>query len=94
MQSTMSDFPLTITHMLRYGRRIHGQSEAVTGGDTGLRRTRFADVADRVDRLAAGLERLGIGPGDRVGTFCFCRSMSGCSGTSWPSWSPTPPPGP
>jgi fatty-acyl-CoA synthase len=71
MQSTMSDFPLTITHMLRHGRRIHGQSEAVTGADTGLRRTRFADVADRVDRLAAGLERLGIGPGDRVGTFCM-----------------------
>ena len=31
----------------------------------------FAEVADNADRLAAALTRLGVQPGDRVGTFCW-----------------------
>ena len=31
----------------------------------------FAEVADRADLLAAALKRLGVGLGDRVGTFMW-----------------------
>jgi len=65
----MQDFPLTITAILRHGRRVHAGSECVTWlGDTARRGT-YADVGDNADRLAAALARLGVAPGDRVGTF-------------------------
>ena len=69
--STMQDFPLTTTAILRHGRRVHGGSECVTWTDQGPRRATYAEVGDRVDQLAAALARLGIGSGDRVGTFCW-----------------------
>jgi fatty-acyl-CoA synthase len=67
----MQDFPLTITHLFDHGRRVHGQSEVVTSRADGTRRSSFAEIADRADRLAAALERLGVGSGDRVGTFLW-----------------------
>jgi fatty-acyl-CoA synthase len=69
--STMQDFPLTITHLFDHGRRVHGQSEVVTSRADGTRRSSFAEIANRADRLAAALERLGVGSGDRVGTFLW-----------------------
>jgi fatty-acyl-CoA synthase len=71
MQSTMQDFPLTITAIFRHGRGVHGTSEVVTFEGESSRRATFAEVADRADRLAAALGRLGIGAGDRVGTFAW-----------------------
>ena len=69
--STMQDFPLTITAILRHGRRVYADSECVTWTDTGARRATFAEVADNADRLAAALTKLGVRDGDRVGTFCW-----------------------
>jgi fatty-acyl-CoA synthase len=69
--STMQDFPLTITHLFRHGRLVHGRSEVITATDGGTRQATFCEVADRVDRLAAALTRLGVQPGDRVGTFLW-----------------------
>ncbi len=71
MQSTMQDFPLTITAIFRHGRNVHSGSEVATFEGETSRRATFAEVADRTDRLAAALRRLGIGPGDRVGTFAW-----------------------
>jgi fatty-acyl-CoA synthase len=71
MQSTMQDHPLTITSLMLHGARIHGDSEVVTCTADGVRRARFSQVADRAARLAAALRRLGIRPGDRVGTFAW-----------------------
>jgi fatty-acyl-CoA synthase len=71
IDSTMQDFPLTITHLFRHGRRVHADSEVATYTGSGLRRATYAEVADRADRLAAALTRLGIRAGDRVGTFCW-----------------------
>ena len=71
MLSTMQDFPLTITHLFQHGRQVHGQSRVVTSRPDGRRRSSFAEIAERAERLAAALRRLGIGPGDRVGTFLW-----------------------
>ena len=65
----MQDFPLTIGMILRHGRTVFGDSEVVTFEGDGSRRATFAEVGQRVDRLAGALRRLGIEHGDRVGTF-------------------------
>ena len=69
MQSTMMDYPLTVRHIFEHGRALYGDSEVVTCEADGARRIEFAALADRAEQLAAGLRRLGIGPGDRVATF-------------------------
>jgi fatty-acyl-CoA synthase len=69
--STMQDFPLTTTAIMRHGGRVHGASECVTWTETGPRRATYAQVVERADRLASALARLGIKPGDRVGTFLW-----------------------
>ena len=71
MLSTMQDFPLTINHLFEHGRRVHGASEIVTSLADGRRQASFTEVADRADRLASALRRLGVGPGDRVATFLW-----------------------
>ncbi len=71
MQSTMMDFPLTVGSILRHGRRVYSESQVVTCETNGNRRANFATVADRADRLAGALRRLGIRAGDRVGTFAW-----------------------
>src|SRR6201998_1835074 len=71
MQSTMSDFQLTIGSIFEHGVRVHSESEVVTWMGDHARRSTFRQVGDRVPRLACALQRLGIRPGDRVGTFCW-----------------------
>ncbi len=71
MLGTMQVHPLTIGSIFEHGRRVHAESEVATFEGEGMRRVRFADLADRADRLAGALARLGIRPGDRVATFCW-----------------------
>ncbi len=71
MRSTMQDAPLVITDLFRHGRSVYADSEIVTLEETGSRRASFAEVADRAEKLAAALKRLGISEGDRVGTFSW-----------------------
>jgi fatty-acyl-CoA synthase len=71
MLSTMQDFPLTIAAIFRHGRSVFGESEVVTFEGESCRRASFAQVAERADRLASALTRLGIREGDRVGTFAW-----------------------
>ena len=71
MRSTMQDGPLTITSLLRHGGHVYADSEVVTATTGGTRRTTFAEVAERAERLAAALKRLGVGRDDRVATFAW-----------------------
>jgi fatty-acyl-CoA synthase len=71
IRSTMQDFQLTIGTIMRHGARVYGGSECVTWTGAGARRTSYAEVARNAGRLAGALARLGIGPGDPVGTFCW-----------------------
>ena len=69
--STMQDFPLSISAILRHGARVYPESECVTWTDAGPRRASFAEVGANAARLANALARLGVGNGDLVGTFCW-----------------------
>ncbi len=71
MLGTMQDYPLTIGMLFRHGAAVHGDSEVVTFEGDGSRRASFREVAARTEQLAAALVRLGIEPGDRVGTFSW-----------------------
>ena len=71
MRSTMQDAPLLVSGILRHGQRVYGDSLVTTVTPAGDRRATFREVAARAERLAKALRRLGVGDGDRVGTFCW-----------------------
>src|SRR5258706_12886542 len=57
------ELPLTPLEFARRARRLYPEREAVVDGD--LRLT-YREFFDRCDRWSAALQRLGVGPGDRV----------------------------
>ena len=71
LASTMSDYQLNISSIFEHGVRVHAESEVMTWMGDHARTATFREVGDRVRRLACALQRLGIQPGDRVGTFCW-----------------------
>src|SRR6201997_3221442 len=71
IRSTMQDYQLTIGAIMRHGARVYPGSECVTWTGAGPRRAGYAEVAQNAARLAGALTRLGIGPNDPVGTFCW-----------------------
>ena len=73
MLSTMQDAPLLVSGILRHGQQVYGNSRVITiTGPAGeYTEASFVEVAERAERLAAALERLGVGDSDRVGTFLW-----------------------
>ncbi|HZA09138.1 fatty acid--CoA ligase [Mycobacterium sp.] len=71
MDSTMQDFPLTVTGILRHGTRVHGDRTVITATGAGYRETSYCDFGGRVARLAHGLRELGVTGDQRVGTFMW-----------------------
>jgi acyl-CoA synthetase (AMP-forming)/AMP-acid ligase II len=65
------DFPLTLTHAYRRMRDCHPSAQVATLTTQTPVRAGFGEVCERADRLARALARLGIGQGDRVGTFAW-----------------------
>src|ERR1700756_1014475 len=67
-----NDYPLTVKHVLDRVRRFGTDSEIVTlKGEGDLRRAHYPEGAQRSDRLASALAKLGIGEGDRVAPFMW-----------------------
>jgi fatty-acyl-CoA synthase len=58
---------------MRHGQQVYGDSQVITiTGPAGeYLEASFDEVAERAERLAAALERLGVGDSDRVGTFLW-----------------------
>ena len=71
MRGLTMDTQLTITGILERARRLFPERTVVTRTATGRSRFTYADIARRAAQLANGLRTLGVGPGDRVGTFAW-----------------------
>ena len=66
MLSTMQDRPLTINHIFDHGRQVYSGSEVVTFMGDGSRRATYGEVANRAERLAAGLRDFAAAGADEV----------------------------
>jgi fatty-acyl-CoA synthase len=71
--STMQDAPMLVSDIVRHGQQVYGDSVVmtVTGPDGEHVEATFSVVAERSERLAGALARLGVENGDRVGTFMW-----------------------
>jgi fatty-acyl-CoA synthase len=69
----MQDAPLLVSGILRHGQNVYGDSRVitVTGSAGESTAATFTEVAERSERLAKALGRLGVGDSDRVGTFLW-----------------------
>lgn len=71
MQGLMQEVPLTLDVILRRAVALgHGLHVASAGPD-GVRRLSWAEIGERALRLVGALDRLGLAPGARVGTFAW-----------------------
>jgi acyl-CoA synthetase (AMP-forming)/AMP-acid ligase II len=71
MRGLMQDDQLTITRILERATTFHPRQQIVTKMAEGMHRETYDEFGDRVGRLANALKELGVGPGDRVGSFGF-----------------------
>ena len=69
MQSTMQDGPLLISNILRHGEWLYADKKVFTVHADRVQEATFYEIAKRAERLAKALAKLGVGDGDRVGTF-------------------------
>jgi fatty-acyl-CoA synthase len=66
----MQEVPLNLALVLRRVRRLFPHKRVRTGGPAGAVHT-WGEVGERAARLAGVLARLGVAPGDRVGSFAW-----------------------
>jgi fatty-acyl-CoA synthase len=71
MRSTMQDGPLLISGIVRHGAWLYHDKQVITCEVDGYRTATIGTIVERAERLAHGLRHLGVGEGDRVGTFCW-----------------------
>ncbi len=72
MLGLMMNRPLLISSLLRHADRCHGDTEIVSRTIEGpIHRYTYRDAHVRSRRLARALTRLGVAPGERVGTLAW-----------------------
>ncbi|MFB7716720.1 long-chain fatty acid--CoA ligase [Nocardia sp. NPDC056100] len=71
MLSTMQDEQLSLATLLKYASTFQGESTISTWTGDGVRTQTFSEIGADAARLANALRDLGIGEGDRVGTFMW-----------------------
>src|SRR6266702_3558237 len=72
MQGLMMDMPLLISGLIQYAADYHGEAEIVAREIEGdIHRYTYAEAHPRIKRMALALQRLGVKPGDRVGTLAW-----------------------
>jgi fatty-acyl-CoA synthase len=71
MKTTMQDFPLTVTAILRYASNVHGDRTVSTATGDGYRQCTYRELGAQAGRLANVLRRNGITGDERVATFMW-----------------------
>jgi acyl-CoA synthetase (AMP-forming)/AMP-acid ligase II len=71
MHGLMMDYPLTLTHLLERSAKLFPKQEIASRMLDGMHRYSYAQFHSRVHAVARVLERLGVKPGDRVGSLCW-----------------------
>ena len=72
LSGLMMDYQLTIDRILEHGNRLYPYKQVKTKLPDGtLHKYSYRDLFKRVKRLCNVLEKLGVQPGDRVGTFAW-----------------------
>ena len=72
LDNLMMNYPLTLTHFFERTRRVFAKKTLATRvPGVGLERMDYGRWAERTQRLAGALKALGVGKGDRVGTFAW-----------------------
>ena len=72
MYSTMQDFPLTVTSILRHACGVNGDRTVTTAtGEGGYRTITYRELGEQAARLANALRRIGITGDERVATFMW-----------------------
>ena len=72
MLGLMMNRPLLISSLIRHADRCHGDTEIVSRTIEGpIHRYTYRDAHVRARRLARALARLGVAPGERVGTLAW-----------------------
>jgi fatty-acyl-CoA synthase len=72
MRGLMSEQPLLISRLIQHAARFHGDVEITSRTVEGeIHRCTYAEAEHRARQLARALLRLGIEPGDRVGTLAW-----------------------
>ncbi|WP_204806573.1 long-chain fatty acid--CoA ligase [Mycobacterium riyadhense] len=71
MDSTMQDYPLTITAIMRHGCGVHGARTVTTATGNGYRHISYRELGQQAAQLANALRRLGITGDQRVATFMW-----------------------
>jgi len=71
MQGLMMNTPLTLTPLLERAGRLFPHKEIASRTDSGMHRYTYRDFHARVHRLAWALKKIGVEPGERVGTLCW-----------------------
>ncbi len=68
---SMQRRPLLLRGIVERAEALFGGREVIARTAAGVERTSYAEVVRRARQLASALERLGVGPGDRVATFAW-----------------------
>src|SRR4030081_2386852 len=71
MDSTMQDFPLTITAIMRHGCGVHGARTITPATGDAYRHTTYRELGQQAAQLANALRRLGVTGDQRVATFMW-----------------------
>jgi 3-(methylthio)propionyl---CoA ligase len=72
LRGLMMDMPLLVSSLIEHAGQYHGDTEIVSRTIEGpIQRYTYADARKRAKQLAQALARLGVRPGDRVGTLAW-----------------------
>ncbi len=71
LKGLMMDYQLTLKHFLDRAEKLFYKKEVATKQGPNMHRYTYGDWVKRVNQLACGLQRLGVGRGDRVGTLAW-----------------------